>query len=74
MVHPLPHTSSWHGAWLIEHRDNFTFTLRCRGQNTNLPDCLDTSLAAITTDERSAQTLPDERPVSPPVTEKSNMN
>jgi hypothetical protein len=22
---PLPHTSSWHSAWSIKHRDNFTF-------------------------------------------------
>jgi hypothetical protein len=24
---PLPHTSSWHGAYLIKPRDNFTFIL-----------------------------------------------
>jgi hypothetical protein len=23
---PLPHTSSWHSAWLVKHRENFTFT------------------------------------------------
>jgi hypothetical protein len=26
-IHPLPHTSSWHSAQLIKHRDNFTFCL-----------------------------------------------
>jgi hypothetical protein len=26
-IPPLSHTSSWHGAYLTEHRDNFTFTL-----------------------------------------------
>jgi hypothetical protein len=25
-ITPLSHTSSWHGACLIKHRDNFTFT------------------------------------------------
>jgi hypothetical protein len=25
-VHPLPHTSSWCSAWLVKHRDNFTFS------------------------------------------------
>jgi hypothetical protein len=26
-IPPLTHTSSWRGAYLIKHRDNFTFTL-----------------------------------------------
>jgi hypothetical protein len=26
-IPPLPHTSSGRGAWLIKHRDNFSFTL-----------------------------------------------
>jgi hypothetical protein len=25
-ISPLPHKSSWHSAWLIKHRDKFTFT------------------------------------------------
>jgi hypothetical protein len=25
-IHPLPRTPSWRSTWLIEHRDNFTFT------------------------------------------------
>jgi hypothetical protein len=24
-IHSLPHTSSWHSAYLVKHRDNFTF-------------------------------------------------
>jgi hypothetical protein len=24
-IFPLPHTPSWPGAWLVKHRDNFTF-------------------------------------------------
>jgi hypothetical protein len=26
-IHPLPHTPSWRSAYLVKHRDNFTFTL-----------------------------------------------
>jgi hypothetical protein len=26
---PTPHTSSWLSAWLVKHRDNFTFTSCC---------------------------------------------
>jgi hypothetical protein len=25
-IHPLPRTPSWRSAWLVKHRDNFTFT------------------------------------------------
>jgi hypothetical protein len=25
-TYPLPHTSSWHSAELVKHRDNFAFT------------------------------------------------
>jgi hypothetical protein len=24
-IHPLSHTPSWHSAYLVKHRDNFTF-------------------------------------------------
>jgi hypothetical protein len=27
-ITPLPHTSSWCGAWLIKHRDNFVWEQR----------------------------------------------
>jgi hypothetical protein len=26
-MHPLPHAPSWHSAYLVKHRDNFTFIL-----------------------------------------------
>jgi hypothetical protein len=26
-IHPLPHMSSWHSAWFVKHRDNFTLLL-----------------------------------------------
>jgi hypothetical protein len=26
-IHPLPHTPSWHCAWLVKHRRNFTLPL-----------------------------------------------
>jgi hypothetical protein len=25
-IHPLPHTTSWHNASFVKHRDKFTFT------------------------------------------------
>jgi hypothetical protein len=28
-IPPLPHTFSWHGAWLIKHLNNFTLLLYC---------------------------------------------
>jgi hypothetical protein len=26
-IPPLPHTPWWHSAWLVKHKDNFTFSL-----------------------------------------------
>jgi hypothetical protein len=26
-IHPLPHTPSWRSAYLVKHKDNFTFYL-----------------------------------------------